>query len=67
MVEEDLRLFIKNAPCMHLCCTEEPDHSDVSDLNRELERSVCGELSEITPHDVTKPWKLCHLYTLARC
>jgi hypothetical protein len=35
--------------------TEEPDYSDIPDLNHDWPRSVYGEISETLPHDAPEP------------
>jgi hypothetical protein len=40
-------------------CTEEPDYSDVSDLNHDWSRSVYGEITEILPRDSPEPLGKC--------
>jgi hypothetical protein len=57
-VEVDLQLSIENAPYMHLCFPEEPDHADAPDLKHEWARSIYCELTEITNHYSPKTWEI---------
>ena len=48
--------------------TEEPDYSDLPDLEHDWARSVYGEVKELIPHDAPEPLgKLCHHNTLCGC